>query len=125
MTVAPVNAAKRLFSLGDGDGDGETLGLGDGEPVGETLGDGDGETLGLGDGEPVGETLGYGDGETLGLGDGEPVGEILGEGVGVELPPPKTPATSVVLPFFTSTVEPSLTLGTFCPSSVLSRSLAL
>ena len=61
-------------SLGDGDGDGESLGEGDGD--GESLGEGDG------DGESLGE--GDGDGESLGEGDGDGDGDGSGSGTGGE-----------------------------------------
>ena len=114
LTVAPVKAANKLFPLGDGEGEGETVGLGEGETVGETLGEAVGEMLGDGLGEPVGETLG--------LGEGEPVGETVGEGV--VFPPLNTPFKIIVAPILTWTVEPPFTVGTNCPSSVLSLSLA-
>ena len=123
--VAPLNTANKLPPFGEGEGDGEPLGLGLGEPDGETLGDGlgltDGETLGLGLGEPLGETLGEGDGEPLGDtdgdGDGEPLGEPLGEtdgdGLGVKIP--NTPVTMLVVPCLTAIGVPLVAFGTLCP----------
>jgi hypothetical protein len=102
-------------TVGDADGlaVGETVGKTVGDTVGDTLGDADGLTVG----KTVGETLGLGDGEPfglpLGLGDGEPFGEPDGEGVGVTTP--KTPETTVVVPFITATVCPLPAGGTFCP----------
>lgn len=61
---------------------GDTLGLSDGEALGDLLGDvlADGLTLGdsLGDSEALGLTLGDSDGDTLGLLDGDSLPEICG-----------------------------------------------
>ena len=128
--VGPVRVANSSLSssgvpVGEGDGLGETVGDGDGVPVGVPVGEGDGVGVRVGDG--LGELVGDGLGEPVGDGDGVPVGVPVGvtlgeiEGVGVG-PPPKTPATSTVVPLRTCTVDPSLITGTACPSSVFSFS---
>lgn len=87
LIAGPLKLASiSLLLPGEGLGEGEPLGLGEGDALGEgvalgePLGLGDGDALGLG--VALGEPLGLGLGDALGLGValGEPLGLGLGEG---------------------------------------------
>lgn len=67
------------MTLGDSEGDGSTLSLGDGAGDSEGLSEGDGSILSLGDG--VGDGLSERDGE----GDAVAAGDGVGEGLGLGL----------------------------------------